>query len=426
MSRQESTSLQVPTRLLRWPILLPALVVTVSLVTLWMTTPMRERMVANELAGRLHNAEASQIVPTLQALLELEDSGMVALVGLLDSDHPAVVREAKKTIDELVENWRVRDAGYRSPRVATFTESLAEHTKTFRPAARRMAAQYAADIVQWPVDGKAVDRSAILVACDHVLRAAHSSRLSTERPADSQLAETRYPHRSAGDSLDNRDHNPDTISGEIDRFASLPGGGLPIQATEIPALPGRRSTRTATAPLPRPRTLRTQEARPIEQGTSPPSQDSRTTTGGKRAATSSAGEARLFSSNSDASPDSNAPPSLQWGDTRPASAELQEVDHRSVPKLQTVVPVPSKQATASNEVKHTSSVSMRELVARLASADSQVVIDTEQEIIRRGLNLLELQLADEVTLKQVRAAARQDENLKIRRLATEPSRNRIR
>ena len=122
---------------------------------------------------------------------------------------------------------------------------------------------------------------------------------------------------------------------------------------------------------------------------------------------------------------------------------------------------------------------MRELVARLASADSQVVIDTEQEIIRRGLNLLELQLAkrlatasaeerlqivsalpqlsginardwlllltkdadarvrlsayrwlltmaDEVTLKQVRAAARQDENLKIRRLATEPSRNRIR
>lgn len=448
-----------------WPLALPAVVVTVSLVTLWLTTNMREQMVADRLAERLVSAEGPQVRVTIQAIAKLDESGIATLVRLLDSDNPAVATVVKQTLDQQLEIWRVRGVDHWSPRVAVFAAALAEQMEPFRPAARQQAAEYAAELLQWQTADDAVDRVDYLIACDKVLHAANTARVAAPAmesrplpPAESHDATVAAIRKPGADAM-----QASSMNEQIERFASLPGGGLPVDVTVISDLPTRSDLRTANAP----RTLDPrEEARPIEREdvtplpASLPTTESAPSTSGKRASTSS----------------------LQWKNTRQVvdqqPAEGATVDEHA-PSLLPIEPREALEPQGENEptgphAKATVGLSTYQVIEQLNKNDQTVelVVAAERELVRRGLNSLELQLArqlangdiqsrrqtvaslprlagintrrwlllltededadvrlsayrwlvtmsDVVTLKNIRRSARQDQDLRIRRLAAE-------
>ena len=429
-----------------WPIALPLLVVVVSLTVLWVTTPLRERMVADQLASQLTDADLPQIRTTLQALADLDESGLATLVRLLDSTNPAVVTAAKQTLDRQIEDWRVRGATYWSPRVEVFVGSLADHAEQFRPHARRQAAVYAAELMQWPTENEVVDRVDILVACDQVLHIADSARIALQ-----ETTESRLPTKGTLDSSMEEARKTNTMDEQIEKFASLPGGGLPINVEVISELPTRPQVRSAATPLP-PRTLMPRtDTLPIDQDAENPSsktlQDS---TSGKRA------ESR----------------SLRWGNARQVGGQLTASDTDG-PTLQRVDSTEFVQTDKSNG-QSMESLALLDVIAQLIAEDEDIVFAAERELIRRGFNSRESKFArrlaaadvkmrremvtalphlqgidtrrwlllltedpdadvrlsayrwlattaDVLTLKRIHRAARQDQDLRIRRLAAEIS-----
>lgn len=435
--------------LARWrsatPVVLPLVIVVVSIAALWLTTPLRERMVARQLARQLASTEtnSSRIETTLEALIELDESGLPALVSLLDAADPAVATAARETLNQQIENWRIRGVHHWSPRVALLVDSLAGQMESFRPPARQKAALYVAELLQWPTSDH-IDRGAYLVACDQVLRAANSARTQPEMIARGDRSE-----KSGRDMVSSRASDGPSMNDQVEQFASLPGGGLPIEATEIPDLPGDGTIRAAARPRSAPRTLELRdEVAPMRQGDRPPRQDSPPDMPARR-------RARLTP--------------LPWRNTR------QVVDHPGEsepgePVLRAKEPIdPTSEDLLAR--------STLEVIFQLGLGTENEKSTAERELRRRGLSPYELELArkiaeadaqqrrelvsalphlsgidarvwllwltedsdaevrltayrwlatteDAVALKELRRAARQDEDLRIRRLASELSEQR--
>ncbi|REJ92975.1 MAG: hypothetical protein DWQ35_11090 [Planctomycetota bacterium] len=346
--------------------LVPMLVVVTSLTALWLTTPWRERFVAAQLAERLADANVPKIRATLAALVEMDLAGIDALVGLLDSSNPEVAKRVPPLLQERLDVWRQHGPAYWSPRITALATSLESHISSFRPPARRLAAEIVAEIIPWPVTDDE-NRSRFLIACDHVLRASLTARRAPERAAPVDEDAQRQPRTLAAERTWSRERE---AAHEIDRLAALPGGGLPVEPTRIPELPVRGALHGLPPMSPGQFTPESQ-ASPIESSTADRDRPA----------------ARSLSA------ERNTSEPLPW--QRPATAPPES--HVAAPPAP-APDVEAKPPANGRQPAQLAKLTVLQLIDRLAKHEGASNRDIEREFIRRGFRARESQLAREFAL----------------------------
>ena len=225
--------LSKPTRLAALVLLTAIGLLALLLVPGWRPRDILARQWRKELA----TVPDDQALARLRNVAGLGDVGIPILVEALGNERESVAQAAQEVLVERVDRWQLLRARYSSPKIAMLASSLAEWTPRFGPASRRVASDLALKMLLWPVDGKVTDGGQLIVDCELVLRAHTDSR----PPVRSEFS-TRGSSgegRSTGDlspavALGNR-HAAGRIA--LDELSVLPGGGLPTEPMELPALP---------------------------------------------------------------------------------------------------------------------------------------------------------------------------------------------
>ncbi|MCX7428677.1 MAG: HEAT repeat domain-containing protein [Planctomycetia bacterium] len=161
----------------------------------------------------------------LGRMASLGDMGIPSLVRTLGSSRPYVADSARRELDEKLRQWKSLHAQEASPHLARLADALAETVDHFGPKARSEAAELAEQILRCPLDPSAIDRAAVIAACEKVFRAAERD---DDVPAD------RVPADTLADS-ERLLVDPTTIA----ELAYLPGGDLgPRAVPDASAMPG--------------------------------------------------------------------------------------------------------------------------------------------------------------------------------------------
>jgi hypothetical protein len=192
------------------------------------------------LASRLHSelgdADGEEIATLVRQLAELGDEGIPPLVRALGSSRPTVAERARRELLGLLEDWDSLEPAESSPKLAVMATSLAEGVHDFAPAARRVAADLAHQLLLRPTDAESIDREELIASCEAVLKSTPSeiSQVQTNlvlRPTPGKLSASPTPGQPG-------DRGPTDVS----TLAVLPGGNLPVVPREIPD--GGRSPET--------------------------------------------------------------------------------------------------------------------------------------------------------------------------------------
>ena len=84
---------------------------------------------------------------------------------------PGIARPATHVLWKEIQAWARQPAPASSPKLAALARQLARRVYSFDPAARAVAADLATEILRQGMDGRVVDRPAVLADCDFILRA---------------------------------------------------------------------------------------------------------------------------------------------------------------------------------------------------------------------------------------------------------------
>jgi len=215
------------------PLLTTAAMVGISIGLLFGLRGPLGNVTANHWRQKLNNATDEQVEPLLRQATALGDSGIVVLVESLGSRRESVARAARGLLDTLLDDWQENRHRGDSPKLGVLARELSDRIDDFGPTARGEAADLATRILLWPPDAGEVDRTELIAACEKVLRTVSHDEEPLGRPtsialsaeAESELVER--PDLTAEDGVTTVD---------IERLASLPGGGLPVGGFDLPNL----------------------------------------------------------------------------------------------------------------------------------------------------------------------------------------------
>ena len=149
-------------------------------------------LLASYVGGHLQSVPDEQVARELQQIAELDQVGLLVLIDALGSDRARVADAAGATLDHQLAGWRVAERTSEPIRGLSRTPVGAAR-RSVANAVRNAASDLALKILDWPVDGRHVNRAALIADCEHVLRIQGTDIREAWKPAGS-----RSP-RSAGD-----------------------------------------------------------------------------------------------------------------------------------------------------------------------------------------------------------------------------------
>lgn len=344
------------TRLLKRPIFFRVLVLAlpaVSLMGFAMVPHFRPSgMMASHMGRQLSRIPKRLVEDHVQQIAKLDLSGTRVLVEAMDHPRELVRGSAAEALHAQLDRWQRLSPSESAPRVARLARLLVARVHQFDKDSRNVAADLALRIVHWPVESPAVSKPELLADCERLLQEAATG-------ARSQMAESPASKDPCGETVMASHAVPSiqTSGGIVDPLADalLPGGGLPIEETEIPGpIPVPAQGSNASPPADgAPRRFTPAERRaPVRLPDSPPEETS----------DSVDRDVRPSPSDRDATPKLNSVPS-------PALAPLDQ-------RLE--------------------QLSDLDLIRRLTGSSQSEVTAVERELRRRGFESLELSMARRV------------------------------
>lgn len=179
-------------------------------------------------------------------LAQLGDAGLPSLVDALGNPRESVAAAARDVLRDELARWRLMPAEESTPKIAKLIECLNERVGRWRPEQRRVAAEIAQAALAWQCAGEAVDRTLLVERCDAILRAATTGqeRFAAHAVVGDEGAENPRlawddRHQTAGEQV---------RGVAYEELASLPGGDLPFDIAQIPALASPAFTPHADVP----------------------------------------------------------------------------------------------------------------------------------------------------------------------------------
>ncbi|MFO7903736.1 MAG: hypothetical protein ACQESR_09225 [Planctomycetota bacterium] len=223
------------TRLLRRPVLFRMLALAlpvVSLMAFAMLTPFRPSgMMASHMGKQLSVIPDRLVEKHVQQIAKLDLSGTRVLVEALDHQRDVVSSSAANALHSQLDRWERLSPSESGRRVSRLARMLAARVDQFEAASRNVAADLALRILHWPVRSQAVSKADLIADCERLLRKASSREPSQmEDPAASE------PPSGATVPASHAVSSTQASAGIVDPLADarLPGGGLPIEETDIP------------------------------------------------------------------------------------------------------------------------------------------------------------------------------------------------
>lgn len=169
-----------------------------------------------------------QAAKAIEHLNRLGPAGLPALVEAVGSQRAVVARAAQQALREQVDRLRTLPISQSSAQLARVAALLAEECHRYGPAARRFAAELAAQLLPHPLDRTQVDLAAYLASCEKILAAAQLVPQSSEPRIARQFDPSLEPTQGLDDS---------NVGDDVLGFTTLPGGGLPIKPLGVRRIP---------------------------------------------------------------------------------------------------------------------------------------------------------------------------------------------
>jgi len=328
----------------------------VLVVAAWSLYP---RFLAARWRSRLATVPDERAAVLVEGVARLGDPGIPVLVEALGSERECVATAGRRVVYEELQRWETLRARQYSPKLAILTEALADRVDEFGPAARRDAAELAAQILRlWALDDEVVDPAEVIARCEKVIRAAGDGRTRVAERADLDLVGGSGPGlRSSGD------RGPEA-AGPLEGVATLPGGGVPIDSLASPG-PEPDALRLAESPAAEPRRLdRSGPVDPLRQPLRPISE-----------------------------------PDVLWAIPERAARRPGDVDPTDPPgvrplgHLDGMAGSPGEGSDDRGDAERLAGVETVDLMRRLRSRDSTAAAQAETELVRRGFTETHLALA---------------------------------
>ncbi len=241
-----------PGNLRRLAALLVTLAATVGLVITLAAS--LDHLLAAYWRWQLAGAADNQCEAVLEQLGNLGETGIPATAEALGSTRESVARPAGRLLWREVRDWARQPSPAGSPKLAALASQLVRRLPSFGAAARAVAADLATEILRQPLDGRSVDRSAVLADCDCILQATAAQRrlLAADLEGTQRAAARRASPADAGASQALSPGSPAEGSAEPSQLSPpdmvLPGEGSLAESNPLRESAGPGSAAGATSP----------------------------------------------------------------------------------------------------------------------------------------------------------------------------------
>jgi hypothetical protein len=206
------------------------LLATAAVAAMRFTQTRPQDLLARYFSGHLESVPDERVAAELQQLAELDQVGLLVIVDALGSERACVADSAVAALDHQLERWRELPRGESSQHVACLARRLSRRVEQWPTSARSAASDLALRILDWPVDGRQVNRAALIADCEHVLRVQ-----GTDVRRHTGSAGTARAQRPPTTQLSAHDERPQ-VQVEVGASAE-PGGNLPVKEVAFPPLP---------------------------------------------------------------------------------------------------------------------------------------------------------------------------------------------
>ncbi len=213
------------------------LLATLAAVAVWLAADRLapEAILARHWRAKLVGLPEPQAIAYLRQIAQFDHGGTEVLVDLLVDGRPELSTVAGQLLHQQLDRWQLLSPEESSARVAIMARLLARRADHMAPAALATAADLARRILQWPVVDSTTDSVQVITDCERVAQRWVNASLSV---AGGQVAATpqskppTQPTAAANDAVPHGVDLPQPIEPP-----ALPGGGLPVEAVELPPLP---------------------------------------------------------------------------------------------------------------------------------------------------------------------------------------------
>ena len=217
----------------------------------------RPETLARRYQDQLAGLPDGEVDAQLRRIAELGEAGLPVLAAALGSQREAIRNSARGLLIEAVDRWELLSPAEAATKLSILAQALAKSSGQFDAANKRLAADMALRILNWPHDGSDdMGRAALMADCEAVLAVTSTSPPATLLATKSRRKKDFDVH-TAGAEID-FDPPPTPASNEIapnaddvdalPRLARFPGGGLPFELASLPPpyeLPRPRTTKPA-------------------------------------------------------------------------------------------------------------------------------------------------------------------------------------
>jgi hypothetical protein len=129
-----------------------------------------QRLLVDQLEREIPDARAEEAARHLRQLARLGDPGLRSVVEAMASTQVNVSESAAQILQTQMREWRQLPIEQSSVRVFLLARLLSERVDQFEPAARRVSAQLAGEILLWPIDRDVVDGVELVNHCEVAMR----------------------------------------------------------------------------------------------------------------------------------------------------------------------------------------------------------------------------------------------------------------
>jgi hypothetical protein len=193
-----------------------------------------QRRLAARVAAELDTARDERVMEVMKQLAAFGEHGLPHLAAALKHERPEVASAARTVLSEELDRWQLLPPKTASKRIACLAEELSRGIEACSPMTRRMASDLATRILLWPVDAAAINQPKLISNCERVLVAVRAR----EQPT------------ILATHLETAGISPRGVSelSPYDEALDLPGGGLPIEMSNVPALPREEQAQPRALP----------------------------------------------------------------------------------------------------------------------------------------------------------------------------------
>ncbi len=192
------------------------------------------RTAAEHWREQMEHAPTGQVESLAGRLTQLGPPGIRALVDALGSDREVVAAASRRVLWAELARWETLPVPTITENLAVLAESLAEHAKDFRPAARRDATELAGEVLRWWPQSGTARGIEVIDHCGHVLELAAIDQVAVDSIAASGTMSAAHKSQASSVALTGPGMGPGRPALETPDMSSavspLPGGELPVDA----------------------------------------------------------------------------------------------------------------------------------------------------------------------------------------------------